>query len=106
MSIIMYIALMGKNDTCSWDDPKRETNITKHGFDFVSIHEVFDGRLTVTREDNRRDYGEKRYNMLTEFHGFIINVTFTPRAGRAHLISVRPANRAERKVYDAKRKSL
>jgi len=97
---------MGQNDTCSWDDPKRETNITKHGFDFAVIHEVFDGRFRVVKEDKRFDYREIRYNMLTEYKGFIINVTFTPRDGLAHLISVRPANRAERKVYDAKRKSL
>lgn len=40
--------------------------------------------------------------MLTEFHGRIISITFTPRANRVHLISVRPASREERKVYDAK----
>jgi uncharacterized DUF497 family protein len=65
---------------------------------------VFDGRFVVTRLDARFDYGELRYNMLVQFHGRIVNVTFTPRTGRAHLISARPANREERKVYDERKK--
>lgn len=96
---------MGRNDACSWDDAKREANLAKHGYDFADVAEVFDGRFAVTRLDTRRDYGEVRYNMLAELKGRIVNVTFAPRAGRAHLISVRPASREERKVYDAKRKT-
>ncbi len=42
--------------------------------------------------------------MLAEFHGRIVNVTFAPRGGKAHLISVRPASREERKVYDERKK--
>lgn len=96
---------MGRNEVCSWDDRKRALNIVNHGYDFADVQEVFDGRFCVTRQDNRNDYGELRYNMLAECHGRIINITFTPRAGRAHLISVRPASREERKVYHAKNES-
>ncbi len=95
---------MGRNGRCSWDDAKRKTNLAKHGYDFADLAEVFDGRFVVTRLDARFDYGEVRYNLLAEFHGRIVNVTFTPRGRRAHLISARPANRAERKVYDEKKK--
>ena len=95
---------MGRDDTCSWDDAKRELNLAKHGYDFADMAEVFDGRFVVTRVDDRFDYGERRYNMLAEFHSRIVNMTFAPRAGRAHLISVRPASREERKVYDERKK--
>jgi uncharacterized protein len=93
---------MGDNETCSWDDGKCALNIVNHGYDFADMAEVFDGRFLVTRQDKRADYGELRYNSLCEFRGRIINLTFTPRAGKVHLISVRPASREERKVYDDK----
>jgi uncharacterized DUF497 family protein len=96
---------MGRDDICSWDDAKRASNLAKHGYDFPDIAEVFDGRFVVSRRDERFDYGELRYNMLASFCGRIVNVTFTPRAGRAHLISVRPASREERKVYDERKKA-
>jgi uncharacterized DUF497 family protein len=80
-------------------------NIANHGYDFADIEEVFDGRFLLTRQDSRRDYGELRYNSLVEFKERIINITFTPRSGKAHLISVRPASREERKVYHDKIKS-
>jgi uncharacterized DUF497 family protein len=95
---------MGQDDTCSWDDAKRELNLAKHGYDFADMAEVFDGRFVVARLNVRFDYRELRYNMLAEFHGRVVNVTFTLRTGKAHLISVRPASREERKVYDERQK--
>jgi uncharacterized DUF497 family protein len=65
--------------------------------------EVFDGRFAVTRRHTRKNYEEPRYNTLVEFSGRIVNITFTPRSGRLHLISARPASRDERKVYDGKK---
>jgi uncharacterized DUF497 family protein len=90
---------MGENERTSWDDAKREENIRKHLFDFVAVQEVFDGRFVLVRSDERRDYGEPRYNMLVRFRGVIVNVTFTPREDKYHLISVRPASRKERRAY-------
>lgn len=90
---------MGENADCSWDDGKRDKNIVNHGYDFADLQEVFDGRFAVLRQDTRFNYGELRYKMLTEFAGRIINLTFTPRGGKKHLISARPAGQKERKVY-------
>ncbi len=59
----------------------------------------------MTRQDRRFDYGEDRYNMLAEFNGRVVNVTFTPRGNRMHLISVRPASREERSVYHDRRQA-
>jgi len=94
---------MGENEKCSWDDGKQLLNIENHGYDFADLEEVFDGRFVVTRQDNRVDYGELRYNMLAEYKGRIINVTLTTRADRFHLISARPASREERKAYHEKK---
>ncbi|MBS1183037.1 MAG: hypothetical protein H6Q99_2917 [Proteobacteria bacterium] len=95
---------MGENETCSWTDEKQGGNLAKHGFDFADLKDLFDGRFCITREDKRFDYGEDRYNMLTKYKAHIINVTFTPRNGKYHLISVRLANRGERKAYYGKAK--
>lgn len=94
---------MGSDERCSWDDGKRRLNIEAHAYDFADIGAVFDGRFVVTRPDRRFDYGEDRFNMLVEFEGRVINVTFTPRGQRMHLISVRPASREERSVYHDRR---
>ena len=97
---------MGEDADCSWDENKREKNILVHGYDFADLREVFDGRFALVREDTRANYGESRYNMLTEFAGRIINITFTPRAGKKHLISARPAGQKERRIYNATKDSL
>jgi uncharacterized protein len=94
---------MGNDEICSWDNGKRALNITNHGYDFADVKEVFDGRFCITRPDKRKDYGEVRYNMLVELNMRVINVTFSPRAGKYQLISVRPASRDERSVYHDKK---
>ena len=40
-----------------WDDAKRWANFAKHGLDFRDAEEVFQG-ISLTAEDDRRDYGE------------------------------------------------
>ena len=45
------------NVNFEWDEIKRQTNIRKHGIDFVDVPTVFDG-VTVTIEDTRYNYGE------------------------------------------------
>jgi uncharacterized protein len=84
----------------SWDEGKRESNLRKRGHDFAEIAPAFDGRFCFVVEDRRREYGEQRYNMLVEFDRRIINITFTPRGARYHLISARPASREERASYN------
>ena len=83
----------------SWDEGKRASNLRKHRYDFADLAPAFDGRVCVIVEDRRRDYAERRYNMLVEFDWRIINITFTPRGERYHLISARPASREERTIY-------
>ena len=100
MYIIMYISLMGENERTVWDDPKNETNIRRRSIDFAGLQDAFDGRFSFVREDKRRDYGEERFNMIVEINGIILNITFTPRGEKQRIMSARPANRRERRLYD------
>jgi uncharacterized DUF497 family protein len=43
-----------------WDEQKRLTNVRKHGTDFRDAIEIFAGD-TVMMEDDRFDYGERRF---------------------------------------------
>ena len=94
---------MGKNEKCTWDDRKQAINITTHGYDFAMLSDVFNGRFLYTKQDMRFDYGETRYNSLVLYQERVINITFTQREDKNHLISVRPASRNERKIYDAQK---
>jgi uncharacterized DUF497 family protein len=93
---------MGESPRCSLNDGKCATNISTRGYDVADMDEMFDGRFTLTRADNRHDYGEARFNMLSGFKDRIVNITFTTRAGKYHLISVRDASKTERAVYHAR----
>jgi hypothetical protein len=59
--------------------------------------------FTIAFEDARRDYGETRIVAVGEIRGLEFVCVYTPRGGRARVISLRRANRKERDVYqDAK----
>lgn len=81
-----------------WDESKRETNIAKHGVDFVDAARVFEGAVLET-EDRRQDYGERRYRALGQFNGRVLYVIYTWRQGRRRIISARRASRDERETY-------
>jgi len=39
-----------------WDEQKNQTNIRKHGLDFVDAHKIFDSPMLV-KLDTRYEYG-------------------------------------------------
>ena len=49
--------------------------------------------------DDRRDYGEIRFNMLAQVKGRVYHVTFTERGNLTWIISARKANEREQKTY-------
>ena len=81
-----------------WDEPKRQTNIRKHGIDFVDIPSLFDG-ITVTFEDTRYDYGEIRFITLGLLKSHVIVVVHTEREQIICVISARKATRHESELY-------
>ena len=82
-----------------WDDTKDARNRAKHGISFEEAKAIFEGPV-LTREDDRRDYGETRFISLGSLSGVVvIVVAHTNRRGRIRMISARKANRTERKIY-------
>lgn len=83
-----------------WDDEKNKSNLKKHGIRFDEAALIFQG-LTLSKIDNRFDYGEIREITLGRLPNLtVLMVTHTDRQGVTRIISARSANRAERKKYD------
>jgi uncharacterized DUF497 family protein len=84
----------------SFDPRKNERNIAERGLSFELVEEFeWDSALVV--EDDRRDYGERRYQALGLIADRLHALVFAPRAGRVHVISLRKANRREVRLYEA-----
>jgi uncharacterized protein len=81
-----------------WDENKRQSNIEKHGFDFLRARHIFDGRSRYDLESPRG--GEHRILSIGELNGVIITVAWTPRdTDVIRIISVRRARHEEERKY-------
>ena len=78
-----------------WDSRKAALNSKKHGVTFEAAMEAFYVEGFVI-EDDRQDYGERRFNRLAVVEGFPLCVTYTEREGVIRLIAARKQNRKER----------
>lgn len=85
-----------------FDPVKNEENRRKHG---ISLQRAEDFELGPAQIelDERQDYGEARYNALGYLGEVLFSLTFTLRGNRVRAISLRPANRKERRVYASSR---
>lgn len=81
-----------------WDEAKRQSNIQKHGIDFIGIEEVFAGE-TVTILDDRVDYGEIRFVTLGLLRGRVVVIAHTETDEVIRVISVRKAGQYEESDY-------
>jgi uncharacterized DUF497 family protein len=82
----------------SWDEPKRQRNIKDHGLDFEGADAIWDN-FTVTREDIREDYGEKRLVTFGILGGEIVVLVHTERDNEMHVTSLRKAEKHEAHYY-------
>ncbi|MGH9354151.1 MAG: BrnT family toxin [Terriglobia bacterium] len=80
------------------DEAKRQSNIQKHGIDFIGIERVFAGE-TVTIADNRFDYGEPRFVTLGVLSGRVVLIAHTGSDEVIRIISVRKATKNEEILY-------
>ena len=83
-----------------WDETKRAENIRDRQIDFRDVLDLFDSPESVVFEDDRKDYGEPRFILLGPFRDKLYQVVFTPRGDNIRIISVRRANKRERRLYD------
>jgi uncharacterized DUF497 family protein len=84
-----------------WDHHKNLINIQRHDIDFHDAHLLFQQPMLV-RVDTRKDYGEIRLIGLGLLFEIIVVIIFTKRTDTIHVISIRRANKNERKVYEEK----
>ncbi len=82
----------------SWDESKRRSNIAVHGLDFEGAEAIWDN-FTVTREDTRENYGEKRMVTFGIMNGEIVVVVHMDRNLDMHVISLRRAEKYEARYY-------
>ena len=89
-----------------WDDAKAQSNLAKHGVDFMDAMSVFLDRLAMTRFDDEHSDDENRWvSVGRAANGQLLLVVHTfsatgPNTALVRLISARPATRRERAQYE------
>ena len=77
-----------------WDERKRQTNIEKHGLDFIWARQLFDGRPRFDLASPRGN--EHRILSIGEIDQVLIAMVWTPRGeDTVRIISVRRAHHEE-----------
>ena len=82
----------------TWDEAKRRRNIKDHGLDFADCEAIWDN-FTITREDIRQVYGEKRLVTFGILKGDAVVMVHTERRAGPHIISLRKAEKHETRYY-------
>ena len=82
----------------SWDEPKRRKNIKAHGLDFEGAEAIWDN-FTITREDTRESYGERRLVTFGLLNGEAVVLVHVDRDDQVHVISLRRAEKYETRYY-------
>jgi uncharacterized DUF497 family protein len=82
----------------TFDPAKRETALVERGLDFADAAVVFAGDA-YTVEDQRRAYGERRFQTVGFLAGRMVMVVWTSREDARHIISMRKCNEREKARY-------
>lgn len=81
-----------------FDQSKRERTLIERGLDFADAPTVFAGEHK-TVEDDRKEYGEKRFITIGHLLGRMVVLVWTLREGVRRIISMRKANDREQEAY-------
>jgi uncharacterized DUF497 family protein len=82
----------------TFDPAKNAKNVAERGLSFERAGEL-DWDTSVSDEDTRRDYGEKRLRVLARLDGRLHVAIVTLRGDATHVISFRKANSKEARWY-------
>ncbi len=82
----------------TWSEAKRTSNLRTHALDLRDVASVFEGP-TFTFEDDRFDYGERRFVTLGLLNGMPISIVHTETPDRIHIISFRKATKHEQEIF-------
>ena len=88
-----------KNMDFEWDEKKEGFNHEKHGIAFAGAALIFLDSYRIEAIDNRKEYGEIRYQTIGMVNEVILYVVYTQRKNHYRLISARRANKNERETY-------
>ena len=81
-----------------WDESKRQSNIRKHGVDFLDAAAIF-ANDTFEIRDDREDYGEERWIAIGHADGAVYRVVYTIRVDVIRIISAQKASRRDRERF-------
>jgi uncharacterized DUF497 family protein len=85
----------------TYDPAKREKTLAERGLDFEDAATVFAG-ATLTLQDDRRDYGEPRFQTYGLLGRRLVVVVWTGRGADRHVISMRKCNAREKARFQAR----
>ena len=83
-----------------WDEIKSMRCFAQRGFDFAYAAWAFFDPNRIVITDNRRSYGEERYQMMGMIEQRLFVVVYTPRHNAMRIISARKANQREVRHYE------
>jgi len=87
----------------SFDPAKNARNIAIHGISLERAVE-FEWHNALNVEDDRHDYGERRFRAYGLIGSRVYVLIHTPREGRMHVISLRKANKREVRRFESQEK--
>lgn len=93
---IFICILLGVKFT--WHEPKRLSNIKKHGLDFTDAHRLFSSPMLVF-EDTRENYGEQRMIGVGLLDSKIVLSVHIETDDEIRIISMREATKDETNQY-------
>ena len=82
----------------TWDEPKRQSNLKKHGLDFADAIKVFSGP-SVLFEDQRENYGEQRMIGIGLLDFLVVLIVHVESDESIRIISMRKADSDETDLF-------
>jgi uncharacterized DUF497 family protein len=83
----------------TFDPAKDARNVATRGLSFELVAEL-EWATAVTAEDTRKDYGERRLQVLAKLGNRVHVAVITQRGEKVHVISFRKANAKEVRRYE------
>lgn len=81
----------------TWDEAKRRSNLAKHGVDLADA-DRFEFNFALVEED-RDVRGEQRFRAIGWIDDRLCYLIYTVRGDETHVISLREADKKERRRY-------
>jgi uncharacterized DUF497 family protein len=82
----------------TYDPQKRAVTLANRGLDFEDAPKIFDGDVFQIADD-RRAYGEVRWQTVGRLDGRLVMVVWTARGRARHIISMRKCNEREKRKF-------